>query len=128
MATWNELSSECLRAAKRLLDEEMLRRCVSSAYYSAYSAAAGDLVNQGVTFAHGWHNPAHDQVPDLVLNNTTLPRNTRFQINKALRRLRMERENADYRPRIEINRRTAVNCVRDAVLISQLLEMKTDGT
>lgn len=105
----------------------MFRRSVSNAYYAAYSAVAGELTRQGVTFARGWNNPAHDQLPDLVLNNMTRSRSTRYQINKALRRLRIERENADYRPRMEINRRTALNCVRDAALVSKLLEVQTDG-
>lgn len=127
VATWEELSRECLRASKRMLDDGMFRRSVSSAYYAAYSAVAGELTRQGVMFAHGWHNPAHDQLPDLVLNNMTRPRPTRFQINKALRRLRIERENADYRPRIQISQRTALNCARDAASVCKLLEVQTNG-
>ncbi len=64
---------------KRMLDEDMFRRSVSSAYYAAYSAVAGELTRRGVTFACGWNNPANDQLPDLVLNNMTRsrPRATR---------------------------------------------------
>jgi uncharacterized protein (UPF0332 family) len=67
VATWQEMSVECLQAAKKLLDEGLLRRSVSSAYYAAYCALAGDLSSRGVTFAHGWNNPGHEQLPDLVL-------------------------------------------------------------
>ena len=121
------MSLECLQVAKRSLDDGYLRRSVSSSYYAAYSAVTGVLVARRVAFAHGWNNPAHEQVPDLVLHNLSLPRNTRYEINKALRRLRMERENADYRPRIEITPSTAVNSVRDALTIINLLEEQIDG-
>jgi hypothetical protein len=72
-------------------------------------------------FAHGWQNPGHDQLPDLVLHNTTWPRNTRYQINKALRRLRRTREDADYRPGAAVERRDAIACIRDASFVLQTL-------
>jgi hypothetical protein len=75
-----------------------------------------------VTFPHGWHNPAHDQLPDLVLHNTTLPRNARYEINKALRRLRRAREDADYRPAAPLERRDALRLIRDASFVVQTLE------
>lgn len=115
------MSVESLRAAKKLLDEGYLRRSVSSAYYAAYSALAGDLVVRGVTFAHGWSNSSHDQLPELVLYNTTFPRGTRFTLNRVLRRLRAARESADYRPRVLVDLPLARGCVRDAILVLYLL-------
>jgi uncharacterized protein (UPF0332 family) len=128
LATWEEMSLECLRAAKRLLDHGYLRRSVNSAYYAAYCAVTGELVARGVTFAHGWNNPAHEQVPDLVLNNTTLARNTRYQINRVMRRLRAARENADYRPAATIDRLVAQACLRDASAVLFSLRVKDDRT
>ncbi len=128
MATWQELSSDCLRSAKVLLDNGLLRRSISSAYYAAYCAVTSHLVAHGVDFAHGWNNPAHEQLPNLVLNNTTLPRNTRYQINKAIRRLRMAREDADYRPAVIIDRRRALDCLHDAGDVLQLLGVNVNGT
>jgi uncharacterized protein (UPF0332 family) len=126
LSTWQELSQDCLRAAKKLLEEGLYRRSISSAYYAAYSAVTAGLLAKGVTFAHGWNNPAHDQVPELVLHNLGLPHNTRFQLNKAIRRLRIERENADYRPQVKLERNDALNCVHDALLILNIMEVEND--
>jgi uncharacterized protein (UPF0332 family) len=122
VATWQEMSRDSLRAARSLYSEELFRSSVSRAYYAAYCAVAGELAVRGVSYSHGWHNPGHDQLPDLVLNNTTLPRNTRFEINKALRRLRRAREDADYRPAATVDRRDALRVVRDASFVVQTLE------
>lgn len=113
MTTWEQMSEDCLRAAQALLDAGLLRRSVSSAYYAAYCAVTSELVARGVTFAHGWRNPSHEQLPDLVLNNTGWQRTTRYQINRVLRRLRAAREDADYRPQAAVDRRLALACVRD---------------
>lgn len=83
MATWEDLSRECLRAAKRLLDAGCYRRSISSSYYAAYSAVTSELAARRVTFAHGWNNPAHEQLPDLILNNLTLPRTTRYELTSG---------------------------------------------
>ena len=126
MSTWEAMSQECLHAAKRLLDDGRLRRSISSSYYAAYSAIAGALAAKSVTYARGWRNPAHEQLPQLILNNLALSRSTGYQINKAIRRLRMERENADYRPGVDVTRRTAVDAVHDSVRIISLLEVEGD--
>lgn len=128
MASWQELSLECLRAAKLLLDEGCLRRSISSAYYAAYSAVTGDLVTRGVTFAHGWNNPAHEQLAELILNNTTLPRHRRYVLNRIIRRLRAAREAADYRPAVLIDRTLAVACVRDATAVLFALGVGDDSS
>ena len=122
------MSLECLRAARRLLQEGYLRRSVNSSYYAAYCAVTSELTTRGVTFAHGWSNPSHEQLPDLVLNNTTLPRNTRYQINRILRRLRTARENADYRPTASIDQVLALACVRDAGTVLFVLGVEDDQT
>ena len=122
MATWQQLSQDNLQVATKLSAEGHIRSSISRAYYAAYCAVAGELVKTGVTFAHGWHNPAHDQLPDLVLNNTRLPRSQRFEINKALRRLRRAREDADYRPQVVLTRQDAVSYLRDLQLVLRNLE------
>jgi hypothetical protein len=83
-------------------------------------------VKRGVDFPRGWNNPAHDQLPELVLRNTSLPRNTRYQINKALRRLRKARENADYRPGASVERPEALSAFHDAHLVAQALGVSDD--
>ena len=126
MATWEEMSRDCLKAAKRLLDEELFRRSISSSYYAAYSAVTALLVKKGVAFAHGWRNPGHEQVPDLILNSSGLPRGKRYLLNKAIRRLRLERENADYRPQIVLKRNNALTCIHDARLVLDILEIDNE--
>jgi hypothetical protein len=44
-------------------------------------------------------------------------------LNQALRRLRMARENADYRPGATVDRREAQICVLDAVYVLRALEV-----
>ena len=122
------MSLECLRAAKRLLQDGYLRRSVNGAYYAAYSAVTSDLTARRVTFAHGWNNPSHEQLPDLVLNNMSLPRNTRYQINRIMRRLRTARENADYRPAATIDRVLVLACIRDAGTVLFALGVEDDRT
>jgi uncharacterized protein (UPF0332 family) len=128
LATWQEVSRECLQAAKRLVGDQYLRSSINRSYYAAYCAVTSELTVRGVTFAHGWNNPAHEQVPDLILHNTTLPLNTRRRLRKLLRVLREAREDADYRPGITIDRTLALNCVRDAIAVLHYLEIEHDGT
>ena len=122
------MSQECLASSKRLLEAGHYRRSISSAYYAAYCAVTGELAAQGVTFAHGWNNPAQDQLPDLILNNMSRPRSTRFRLNSALRLLRRAREDADYRPGAAIDQAVALNCLRHASRVLNTLEIEEDGT
>jgi uncharacterized protein (UPF0332 family) len=115
------MCQDSLRAARKLLHDGHLRSSVSRSYYAAYCAVTAEFVKRGIQFAHGWNNPAHDQLPELVLHNTTLPRNARYQINKALRRLRKAREDADYRPGTTIERPDALRLFHDAHLVAQTL-------
>jgi uncharacterized protein (UPF0332 family) len=121
VATWQAMCQDSLRAARKLVAEGHLRSSVSRSYYAAYCAVTGEFVKRGVHFPHGWNNPAHDQLPELVLHNSTLPRNTRYQINKALRRLRKAREDADYRPGAAVERPDALRYFHEAHLVAQTL-------
>lgn len=118
---WAERSQTCLNAAKLLLDRELFRDSVSRSYYAAYSAATSYLLARRVTFAHGWNNPAHEQLPDLILNNTSLPRSTRIRLNRSLRLLRQAREDADYRPGRFVDRALALDCLHSAIEALQIL-------
>ena len=80
MSTWPEMSADCLRSANKLMQEGLYRRSISSAYYAAYCAITAELVAKGVAFANGWRNPAHDQLPALIMNHTRLPRKTKYQL------------------------------------------------
>ncbi|MDQ2687135.1 MAG: HEPN domain-containing protein [Armatimonadota bacterium] len=121
MATWEEISRDGLQAAKVLLAEGHLRSSISRSYYAAYCAVSGQLVKRGVRFAHGWNNPAHEQLPALIRNGLSLPPNARRQLAQAIRRLRLARENADYRPAAFVDRSVAFASLHDAVLVTQAL-------
>jgi uncharacterized protein (UPF0332 family) len=123
VATWNEMSRDSFQVAKRLLEAGHLRSSISRAYYAAYCAVTSDLTARGVSFAYGWNNPSHDQLPELVLHNTTWPRTTRYQVSRALRRLRRAREDAEYRPEAVIERSAAVEHLHTASLV-----LRTIGT
>ncbi len=128
MATWQDMSEDCLKAAKKLLEEGLFRRSISSSYYAAYSAVTAELVAKGVSFAHGWNNPAHEQLPELVMNNINLPRKAKHELRKALLILRPSRENADYRPQVSIDRRLALESVVLAQSVIRILEERHGGT
>ena len=78
--------------------------------------------------AHGWNNPAHDQIPELIINNLGLPRNTKYELRKMLSVLRKSRENADYRPNVLIDESLARDSARLAQRIIKLLEENHGGS
>lgn len=114
MAMCRGMSLDCLRSAKVLLDAGLLRRSVSSSYYAAYCAVTSELAARGLSFAHGWNNPSHEQLPDFIANNMALPRNTGRQLVRILRRLRAARESADYRPGATVDGVLALASMRGA--------------
>ena len=123
MATWKELSDDSLAAAKALLRQGCLCSCISRAYYAAYSAATSELRKaKGVRFRYGWSNPSHEQLPRLIRGKLSLPESSRRELLRAIRRLRMAREDADYRPAVSIDRILAVNIVRAACLFVRIPE------
>jgi len=119
LATWQELSLDCLRAAKTLAGEGYWRSSVSRSYYAAYCAVTSDLVMRGVRFGRGWHNPPHEHLLHLIAHNLTLPQDVRRRLSRRMRTLRHAREDADYRPGITVNRALALNCLRDAIVVLQ---------
>ena len=115
------MSLDCLEASQVLLTAGLLRRSVSSAYYAAYCAVAGELAARNLRFAHGWNNPPHDQLAELVQNNLALPVNSGRQVARLLRRLRGARESADYRPGATIDETLALASLRDAGTVLRFL-------
>ena len=126
LATWQEMSGDCLKSAKVLLDQGLFRRSISSSYYAAYSAATGELVKRGVHFAHGWQNPSHDQLPALVMHNAGVQSSTRYQLRKYIQILRRARENADYRPNEAMSHSVALDCLRLANRVYKIIEETND--
>lgn len=126
MATWEELSRENLQAAKLLVGHGCLRSSISRSYYAAYCAIAGTAAARGVSFPHGWKNPSHEQMPELIAHNLPLPPVTRRQMNRNIRFLRDAREGADYRPGAVISRAVTLECLHRSRWIMKALGIDDD--
>ena len=122
------MSAECLRSAQKLMQEKLYRRSVSSAHYAAYCAITAELAAQGVSFARGWNNPAHEQLPALIINLTGLPHSAKYQLRKAIIALRGQREDADYRPYVTVEKPAALEALRTLQEITVVLEGRHRGT
>jgi len=123
VATWRELSLDSLRAARVLLAAGHVRSSISRSYYAAYCAVSGELARRRVRFARGWQNPSHEQLAALIQSGLPLPVGTRRQLSRAIRRLRVARETADYRPGVTVHRGDALAATHDAGLILEALEI-----
>jgi uncharacterized protein (UPF0332 family) len=97
--TWFELSHEMRRAAKILLQAKLYRASVSRSYFAVYAGVTGILIAKGKReFSQDRQNPSHEQLPDLVEVEGSLPIETRRKIKRTLRRLAKARVEADYKP------------------------------
>ena len=119
MPTWKELADDSLRASERLFQEGYFRSSVNRCYYAAYSSLTAALVSRGITFGRGWNNPPHEQLPQLVRGNLPMADWQKLQVTRAIRRLRLHREDADYRPGRLVDRMIALECIRDSRMIVQ---------
>ncbi len=119
---WDELANAQLSAARLLSSSPSAARpSCSRAYYAAYSLVTHRLVPAKISYAHGWRNPAHADLPRYVAVLGGLNEAAKRSVRRALRRLRQRREDADYRPRATIDTRAAHECLRDAAEIFRLL-------
>jgi uncharacterized protein (UPF0332 family) len=126
LATWEELSQDSLRAAKLLASQGHLRSSVSRSYYAAYCAIASAATKRGMSFPHGWNNPSHEQLTNIVTDHLLLPRWTRRRMISRLRLLRRAREDADYRPGAPVDADVARDCLQIASSILKTLERNHD--
>lgn len=127
-AQWRAISRNSRIAAQYLLEAECYRSSISRAYYAAYAAITSALVRQGITLGYGGKNPGHAGLPVYVLNNlTAFPMASRFEINKALRRLYRARVEADYVATAVVDRAAAKRSVRDLGRVLQLLGLEQSG-
>ena len=120
---WDELSEIQSYAARHLIDqrdEKLHRDACTRAYYSAYAAITA-RVPHGMVFAHGWQNPAHAALPGHVDQIAGLSAAKKHAIRVALSQLRQRREDADYRPGVDVNRAAARESCRDLATIVVLL-------
>ncbi len=121
--TWDELSVIQSYASRFLIDQrddKLYRAACTRAYYSAYSAITA-RIPPGTVFAHGWQNPQHAALPGHVDQIPGLTATKKREIRIALGQLRQRREDADYRPTIDLDRTAARESWRDLTTILILL-------
>ena len=125
---WKLRALSSLYAAKILYREECFRDVASRSYYSAYQAATAICVEHGdaVNFPPEWNNPSHDQLPDLILNNGDIPREDRKKIVRLLKFLRKNRENADYRAGITVDKMASSECLHATMTVLRMLEIEDE--
>ena len=126
MATWADLANDNEAAARLLIENDFFRASVSRAYYAVYCALTAELVTHKVRFRRGWNNPPHEQLLRVVERHLKLPTWKARLLKTALRRLRIAREDAEYRPRASVDRTKARDCLRDVTLIRNLLENRDE--
>lgn len=122
---WKSRAFSSLYSAKILYREECFRDTASRSYYSAYQAATSICVEHGdaVNFPPEWNNPTHDQLPDLIMNNGNLSREDRKKIVRLLKFLRKNREDADYRVGITVDKLISIECLHATMTVLRILEI-----
>ena len=128
MATWDAISQENMESAKKLLPEGHYRKSISCSYYACYCAITSKLVNTKASFAHGWKNPGHEQLPKLIVTHLPLSIYDLHKVRKHLILLRQWREDSDYRPHKTIDKNRALEAIIYAQRIITILEERSYGS
>jgi|ERR1700722_15424302 len=117
--TWTEIGKNHLQAAKRTLDEQP-RSSASRAYYAAHVVLAEALVQAGCILQPGRQTPAHNAQAQLIGRHLT-PQPKVRELKAAIRKLYTRRIDADYKRTASVDRASALESVRAASTIFQLL-------
>ncbi len=119
--TWIEIGKNHLLAAKQAF-EKYPRTCVSRAYYAAHVVLAESLVQAGYTLASRRQTPEHRSQAKLIgLHLAAKGQHTVRELRTVIRRLYSHRLDADYRRTVTVDRARALESVRDASTLFQLL-------
>lgn len=121
--TWEEAADGQRRAAVCLLSRKRNvcpRAVCSRTYYAAYALVVA-RAPVGTIYPRGWQNPSHDQLPGIVQTIGTVPKEVRGSVAAAILRLRLGRENADYRPGVTIGPGSARTAMRDCEFVFHAL-------
>jgi uncharacterized protein (UPF0332 family) len=122
MTNWRDIAESQWRAAAELDGAGLERPSVSRAYYAAYSWIVQRLHDQGVDEFGRFNNPDHADVPRLVSGNLSkLRQRERKDLMSAIRRLRSRREDADYRPRVQVDAKVRREALRDMLTVARIL-------
>ena len=123
MATWREMGKANARAAAMLArDETVCRASVSRAYYAVYQEVTHQIIESGDGQFGRFNNPTHEVLARLVRNNlSSISGFRKRELERLIRRLRQRRVDADYRPKISVDRASVHGALRDMCEARRLL-------
>lgn len=122
--TWIEIGKNNLQAAKRTLNEEP-RSAASRAYYAAHVVLTSGLVQAGYPLPAGRQTPPHEPQANLIGRHLAhLGAAAVREARAIIRRLYSRRLDADYRRTATVDRAVALESVRDASTLFQLLDAR----
>ncbi|MGA2497644.1 MAG: HEPN domain-containing protein [Tepidisphaeraceae bacterium] len=121
--TWSEIGKNNLQAAKLNLAGQP-RSAASRAYYAAHVVLAEKLVANGCPLSPGRQTPAHAAQASLIGRHlahegTKVVR----ELRAVIRRLYARRIDADYKRNVTMDRLLAMESIRDASTLFQLLKV-----
>lgn len=107
------MAIESGKAAKELLRGHRYRSSISRSYYASYSPVTHRLVSQGIKSFGRFKNPPHADVAAFAVTNLAgVSDADRRVVSRAVRVLRMHREDADYRPHATVDAKACRDCAR----------------
>lgn len=124
MASWAQMSLDSLKAANDLHKIGRARSAASRAYFAAYAAVTSKLP-RGMVFAEGRPNPSHSRLHEVASNNAAshLSPLLRRDLARIVRTLRANRVASDYDQGTTVDDTTALQSVRHAARVLDLLEV-----
>ena len=119
-ADWDEIGADSRKGAQ-LLRQKHPRSSVSRAYYAVFSVLNQRLLPYDVP-AQGYETHAHRAIPDLIEEHLyAKDARRRRSLRTTIRRLYNARLEADYRLARTIDQTGALNALRDAKAIFEML-------
>ncbi|QQS08135.1 MAG: hypothetical protein IPK69_09000 [Phycisphaerales bacterium] len=105
-----------------LRDDGVRRPSVSRAYYATYAAVVARLHAQGVDTFGDRSNPSHAEFPSLIRRTVSgVSADHRRNVSKLVRRLRVLREIADYRPGMTLADADRTEALRSMIVVQSLM-------
>jgi hypothetical protein len=125
MATWRDIAADSDRASRTLFGDGRWRSSASRAYYALYSLVTGWLHEQGATLHASRGNPAHEDLPKLILRNLSgFSEGQRQRLATAARRLYAQRIAADYVPGFTVDETEARLSVAELTVASRIADAR----
>jgi uncharacterized protein (UPF0332 family) len=125
MATWEQMSTSCLKATEALARLRNRRSAISRAYYAAFAAVTGEIRKRTHEFPKGYEHPPHPQLGRYVKRHLThMTHPDRDDLRDALLRLYEARLDADYRHQTDPTDADVRSAMADAVYVRQSVGLR----